>query len=450
MTRLDSGAGTNARATGDQQPPGPTDPITLNTDADSLAALSALIEEYGDFFCFHSKNRNHQIYFLNRPDLLQHVLVSNHQNYTKGVGFERVRMLLGNGIIVSDGETWRRQRTLIQPGFSRSSITRLAERIKVRTLCLRDDWIELAQGDAIDITAATSHYALDIILRSIFSSDLAGMRDKEGGPLFAFLAEDRTRDLDTALRFRALRPHIEQCIDDRLSSGERPFDFLSAMMDARDKRSGEGMSKAQLVDEVSTLIVAGHETSAGTLNWAWYLISRHPQVEERLLDELQRLPPDEELSFDDVTGLDYTRWLLQETLRLYPPVWLFTRRAIAADRFGDTDIQPGSHVFISPYLLHRQETFWTEPEVFEPERFDPRRAGAEIKDAYIPFSLGARRCIGEYFAMVEMQFHIAIMARRFRLQALPEQTVEIDPAVNLRMKKNLQMSIQLRDRVEIS
>jgi cytochrome P450 len=276
------------------------------------------------------------------------------------------------------------------------------------------------------------------------------MRDKEGGPLFAFLAEDRTRDLDTALRFRALRPHIEQCIDDRLSSGERPFDFLSAMMDARDKRSGEGMSKAQLVDEVSTLIVAGHETSAGTLNWAWYLISRHPQVEERLLDELQRLPPDEELSFDDVTGLDYTRWLLQETLRLYPPVWLFTRRAIAADRFGDTDIQPGSHVFISPYLLHRQETFWTEPEVFEPERFDPRRAGAEIKDAYIPFSLGARRCIGEYFAMVEMQFHIAIMARRFRLQALPEQTVEIDPAVNLRMKKNLQMSIQLRDRVEIS
>jgi cytochrome P450 len=450
MTRLDSGAGTNARATGDQQPPGPTDPITLNTDADSLAALSALIEEYGDFFCFHAKSRNNQIYFLNRPDLLQHVLVSNHQNYTKGVGFERVRMLLGNGIIVSDGETWRRQRTLIQPGFSRSSITRLAERIKVRTLCLRDDWIELAQGDAIDITAATSHYALDIILRSIFSSDLAGMRDKEGGPLFAFLAEDRTRDLDTALRFRALRPHIEQCIDDRLSSGERPFDFLSAMMDARDKRSGEGMSKAQLVDEVSTLIVAGHETSAGTLNWAWYLISRHPQVEERLLDELQRLPPDEELSFDDVTGLDYTRWLLQETLRLYPPVWLFTRRAIAADRFGDTDIQPGSHVFISPYLLHRQETFWTEPEVFEPERFDPRRAGAEIKDAYIPFSLGARRCIGEYFAMVEMQFHIAIMARRFRLQALPEQTVEIDPAVNLRMKKNLQMSIQLRDRVEIS
>ncbi len=450
MTRLDSSAGTRARATGEQQPPGPTDPITLNTDADSLAVLSALIEEYGDFFCFHSKNRNHQSYFLNRPDLLQRVLVSNHQNYTKGVGFERVRMLLGNGIIVSDGETWRRQRTLIQPGFSRSSITRLAERIKARTLCLRDDWIELAQSDAIDITAATSHYALDLILRSIFSSDLDGMRDEEGRPLFAFLAEDRTRDLDTALRFRGLRSRIEQCIDDRLSSGERPFDFLSAMMDARDKRSGEGMSKAELVDEVTTLIVAGHETSAGTLNWAWYLISRHPQVEEKLLDELRRLPADEELSFDDITSLDYTRWLLQETLRLYPPVWLFTRRAIGADRIGDTEIQPGSHLFISPYLLHRQESFWTEPEVFEPERFDPRRAGTEIKDAYVPFSWGARRCIGEYFSMVEMQFHIAIMARRFRLQPLPEQTVEIDPAVNLRMKKNLQMSIQLRDRVETS
>ncbi len=450
MTRLDSGAGTSARATGDQRPPGPTDPITLNTDADSLAVLTALIEKYGDFFCFHSKDRHDQSYFLNRPDLLQHVLVSNHQNYTKGVGFERVRMLLGNGIIVSDGETWRRQRTLIQPGFSRSSITGLAERIKVRTLCLRDDWIELANGNEIDITAATSHYALDLILRSVFSSDLDDMRDKEGRPLFAFLAEDRTRNLDTALRFRGLRPRIEQCIDERLSSGERPVDFLSAMMDARDKRSGEGMSKAELVDEVTTLIVAGHETSAGTLNWAWFLISRHPEAEEKLLDELRRLPPDEELSFDDVTGLDYTRWLLQETLRLYPPVWLFTRRAIDADRFGDTDIRPGSHIFISPYLLHRRESFWPRPEAFEPERFDPRRAGAEIKDAYIPFSWGARRCIGEYFSMLEMQFHIAVLARRFRLQTLPDQTVGIDPAVNLRMQKNLQMSMRIRDSVATS
>ena len=226
MTRHDSGAGSRACATGGQQPPGPTDPITLNTDAGSLAVLAALVEKYGDFFCFHSKHRHDQSYFLNRPDLLQHVLLANHQNYTKGVGFERVRMLLGNGIIVSNGETWRRQRTLIQPSFSRSSITKLAERIKARTLCLRDDWIELANGDAIDITVATSHYALDLILRSIFSSDLDDMRDKEGSPLFAFLADERTRDLDTALRFRRLRPRIEQCIDDRLSSGKRPSDFL--------------------------------------------------------------------------------------------------------------------------------------------------------------------------------------------------------------------------------
>ena len=149
-----------------------------------------------------------------------------------------------------------------------------------------------------------------------------------------------------------------------------------------------------------------------------------------MLDELRRLPPDEELSIDDVTGLDYTRWLLQETLRLYPPVWLFTRRAIGADRIGDADIQPGSHIFISPYLLHRRESFWPRPEAFEPERFDPSRAGAEIKDAYIPFSWGARRCIGEYFSMLEMQFHIAILARRFRLQTLPDQTVGIDPATS--------------------
>ncbi len=430
-------------------PPGPAERFTLNADAASLAFLQRAVAAHGDMLCIWSNDRQNPSLFLNEPEAIRRVLVSNHSNYVKGVGFERVKMLLGNGIIVSDGETWRRQRTMMQPAFSRSSVTRLSAFIRAHNLELRDTWSAHAgASEVIDVTEAMSHYALEVILRAIFSTDLPQLLTATGTNPFAFLAEDPTRDIRTVLRVRELGRVIMDCIHARRRSGERPFDFLSMLLDARDKRTGTGMSDAELLDEVKTLIVAGHETSAGTLNWAWYLLSQHPEVEQRVLDELATTGADVDFGFDRVMSLEYLPRVLRETLRLYPPVWLFSRRALEADRLGDWDVPAGAHIFISPYLLHRNPSFWPDPERFDPERFSEPAVAERDREAFIPFSSGARRCIGEYFSFVEMQTHLAVMAPRFCLSYEGAAPVPIEPAVNLRSQHGIRMRITPRPRRE--
>lgn len=426
-------------------PPGPAERYTLNADPGSLEVLTRLTPEYGDLVCVWSKDRPHPSLFLNDPEHIRHVLVSNHANYVKGVGFERVKMLLGNGIITSDGEFWRRQRTMIQPGFKTGSIAQLAEGIRDRTLALRDEWRALADRKAtLDITAATSRYGLDVILGSIFSEDLPKLTGGANNP-FVFLAEDPTRDIRTVLKVRELGRVILECIKERRASGARPYDFLSLFLDARDKKTGVGMTDEELLDELKTLIVAGHETSAGTLNWAWYLLDRHPLVEEKLLAEIAEKLPGDEYSFQDVMSLGYAQQVLKETLRLYPPVWLFSRRAVSADRLGEYDVPAGTHIFLSPYLLHRNPRFWADPERFDPERFAPGPENEEReRTAFIPFSSGSRRCAGEYFSFVEMQMHLGILAPRFRLSAVDEAPMDIDPAINLRSKSGIMMRVEHR------
>jgi cytochrome P450 len=427
-----------------QPPPGPAERYTLHPDAATLALLTRLTAEYGDVFRVESADRRDPSFVLHDPALIRHVLVTNHTNYVKGVGFERVKLLLGNGIIVSDGDDWRRQRTMIQPGFSRSNVAAHAEPIRAHARELAADWAARAGGpDAvIDLTATMSAFGLQVILRAIFSSDLARLEDQPGGNPFAFLAADPTRDIRTVVRMRELARVVQACIDRRRASGDRPFDFLSALMDARDRRTGAGMTDRELLDEVKTLIVAGHETSAGTLNWAWYRLARHPEVAARLDAELATLGPD--FDFEALMALRYLPAVLKETLRLYPPVWLFSRRAVAADRIGDLEIPAGAHVFLSPYLVHRRPQLWPDPERFDPERFLAPDSEERERAAFIPFSAGARRCIGEYFSYVEMQTHLAILFPRFRLGLVDTAPVALDPAINLRTLRSIPMRVAAR------
>jgi cytochrome P450 len=354
-------------------------------------------------------------------------------------------MLLGNGIIVSDGEMWRRQRTMLQPAFKQARVAELARHIKASSVALRDEWRVLADtGATIDITTAMSRFGLDVILRCIFSDDLDAICTKAGGNPFAFLADESARNLNMAKRFRESSQLISECVEQRRSSGSRPADFLSDMVDARDKRTGEGMSVREIVDEINTLIIAGHETSSGTLNWAWYLIARHPEVEAQLLAELKAGIQDSDLQIGEVMKLNYMRQMLLETLRLYPPVWLYTRRAIADDQLGDYAVPAGSHIYLSPYLLHRQPDLWPDPERFDPSRFTAVNADQRHRNAYIPFSAGARRCIGEHFAFVEMQMLLATMLREFRLRHVPDKPIKIDLAINLRTLYPIQMAIEPR------
>jgi cytochrome P450 len=332
---------------------------------------------------------------------------------------------------------------MIAPGFTRSSVARLSGEVHRHALELAEDWQGRAdRGETIDVTAATSHFGLEVILRSIFSVDLPRLV-RDASP-FAFLASDPTRDIRTVLRVRELGRVILKAIADRRASGERPYDFLSLFIDARDRKTGEQMTDAEILDELKTLIIAGHETSAGTLNWCWYLLHHHPEVERRLVGEIRAKLPREDFTYDEVMALEYMPRVLKETLRLYPPVWLFSRRAVAADRLGEFDVPAGSHVFISPYLFHRNPRLWRDPERFDPDRFAEPESEERERNCYIPFSAGSRRCAGEYFSFVEMQMHLAVLARRFQLRCVTDEPMDIDPAINLRSRSGIMMRVSHR------
>jgi len=424
-------------------PPGPAERATLDADPETLAALTRFTAEYGDIVCVGSKDRQHPSFFLNDPEAVRHVLIGNHANYVKGVGFERVKMLLGNGIITSDGEFWRRQRTMIAPGFTRGSVAKLTEPVYAHAQELRTQWAGYAdRGEVINVTTTMSHFGLEVILRAIFSEDLPAL--VAGTSPFAFLAADPTRDIRTVLRVRELSRVILGAIRARRASDRRPYDFLSLFIDAQDRKTGARMTDEEILDELKTLIIAGHETSAGTLNWTWYLLHHHPEVERRLVAEIREKLPREDFTYDEVMALEYMPRVLKEALRLYPPVWLFSRRAVEADRIAGYDVPAGSHIFLSPYLFHRNPRLWRDPERFDPDRFAEPETEEREKNCYIPFSAGSRRCAGEYFSFVEMQMHLAVLARRYHLSCVTDEPMAIDPAINLRSREGIMMRVAHR------
>ncbi|MFK7855026.1 MAG: cytochrome P450 [Granulosicoccus sp.] len=427
--------------------PGPEEQFDINVDDASFEKLAQWSAEFGDVIGIKPLQRQSAALVLNNPEHVKHVLIANHRNYTKGVGFERVKMLLGNGIIVSDGEFWRSQRRMIQPVFHRKIIasqTRMMQACNERKLI---DWREkAANGSHIDITEEMSELALEVILRSLFSSDLDELIESEGVNPFSMLVEDVTRDLKLAMRFRALTRHVLAIMQKRRSQGRIEHDFLSLLMETRDKDTGEPMADKALVDEVMTIIVAGHETTAGTLNWAWYLLSQHAEQEKILhaeVDALRRSPV-----VDDLGQLRFTRQIIDETLRLYPPVWLFSRKAIEVDALatdgGSFHVPAGADIFLCPYLLHRDKRYWSNPNEFQPDRFSDENIKERNRHVYYPFSLGSRRCIGEYFSLVDMQLHLGLLAQHICLRHVPDKPVDIEPHINLRARNSILMRPEVR------
>jgi cytochrome P450 len=288
-----------------------------------------------------------------------------------------------------------------------------------------------------------SDVTLSIVLRTIFGNDLAPMIASHGSNPFALLTEETERNLTFAYKFRALSKLIADCIAQRRAQSRDHADLLATLMAARDRKTGEAMPDKQLLDEVMTLIVAGHETTASALNWMWYLLSQHPDAEQRLHQEIDALPAPPE-SMEQFAPLTYTRQVIEETLRLYPPGWLLTRRSIDSDQIGGYEIVPNTDVFISPYLVHRHPGFWEQPERFEPDRFSTQNAAQRNRFCYLPFALGPRACIGEHFAMAEMMLHTVVLARHIRLRYLPKYPLELQCQVNLRSKRSIYMLPEIR------
>lgn len=425
-------------------PPGPADQFDIDANEESFHKMWELFLRFGDIYKIDPPGRDRLTYVVNHPELVQHVLAGNHRNYVKGLGFERVKMLLGNGLIVSEGGFWRRQRQMLQPAFSKQNIAGMSEIMRGCSARLCERWEAKAdRGEAINITGELSEMALEVILRAIFGTDLDLLCRDHGGNPFEVLAEHNARDLQLVLKVRALAPIILGVVEGRRRGDARQKDFLSMYMYARDRDSGQPMTDRELVDEVVTLIVAGHETTAATLNWVWYLLSQNPGAEEALHSEVDLLEGGIP-RYEDLPRLAYAKQVMQEALRLYPPVWLFTRKAVGEDRLGDYWVAPGTDILLSPYIVHRHPEFWQRPEEFRPERFSEEGAKGRHKFAYFPFSMGARRCTGEFFAFVEVQIHLGLLASRLRLSLIPGQELELEPAVNLRSKHGLMMMPQRR------
>jgi cytochrome P450 len=426
-------------------PPGPAEGFDLGGSEESLALMRRCFAQYGDVYRIFAPSRGVYNYVINHPRDIKRVLLTNHRNYTKGEGMDRVKILLGNGIMTSEGDFWRRQRRMMQPSFHRRVLDRFGGLIHEVNEKYAARWAaKAAAGEPINLTEDLSELTLEIVLHSIFGTDLERLERQLGANPFEVVAKEQNRDLKFAFRFRSLAKLVGDLIERRRREPEERFDFLEMLMAARDRENDAPMSNKELIDEVMTLIVAGHETTAAALTWTWHLVSRHRDTAAQLQAEADAVPDGTPLGLDAAESLAFTHQVIQEALRLYPPGWLFTRRTLEADELGGFAIGPRTDVFISPYLLHRHPEFWSEPEEFRPERFAGADAEERHKFAYIPFSVGPRHCIGENLALFEMLGHVSMMSRRFRMTRVGNDPIELEAQINLRPRSNLMMKVEER------
>jgi enediyne biosynthesis protein E7 len=425
-------------------PPESAESIDISFASDALTPLVRNFATHGDAFSIYSPVLQRQLWVLSHPDHVRHVLVDANANFTKGIGIDRVAILLGNGLMTSEGEQWRTQRKMVQPSFHRSVIATWMPHLHAANVVLDRKWTAAAAaGTSINITQDMSEVTLDVVLRALFGDDLARLTDGGAGNPFALLTDDTERNLAFAYKFRQLGKLIMAEVERRRREHVRHNDIVSQLIDARDRQTDAPMDDRQLMDEIMTLIVAGHETTASSLNWFWYLLAGAPEVRARLhaeVDSMTSVAP----GYDDLDGLPFTRRTIDETLRLYPPGWLLTRRSIAAETIGGYDLPKGTDVLVSPYLVQRHPAFWPDPDRFDPDRFLPENIAGRNRFAYLPFGLGPRACIGERLALVEMHTHVATLARRFELELVTGQAIELEPQVNLRMRHPLRMIPRLR------
>ena len=438
--------------------PGPAGSFALGVlpalRRDPLRFVVKAARAYGDVVRFRLGPKN--LFLLNHPSLVEHVLLGNAQNYRKSQFYERLKPLFGEGLIVSEGAEWRSQRSAAAPAFCTESLKRIAGQCTELTSQLLDRLEACAAaGTPVDVSVEMMRLTLGVVLAGLFTTRL---NERDGDELFHAItvvlraAEHRIwsvnpfvgvvptagnrryhRALSTLDRF------VYRIITEHRVHPERYDDLLSMMMAARHSETKQPYADKQLRDQIVFMILAGHETTASALAWTWYLLSSHPEVARRLSQE-HAGQPDGPPEFEDLAGLPYTQMVFEEAMRLYPPAWTISRTALEADELGGYAVPKGTSVMVCPYVVHRDERFWRNPEAFDPERFKPEAAKARPRFAYFPFSGGPRACIGSRFAMTEAKIILAMVSRRFSLHLVPGQAIEVEPMISLRPRHGLFMT----------
>src|SRR5271170_6672489 len=443
-------------------PPGPRGHLLLGSlrevQHDPLKLLHDGFREHGDVVRFRFGAERGVL--LAHPDHIRHVLHDNHRNYDKNnVDYAMLRRLLGNGLLTSDGAFWRRQRRLIAPMFHRQRVAGFCSLMVDSTLEMLERWEAFAQsGEPFDAAAEMARLTLAIVAKALFSADVSEDAETIGAALTVVnrqLGEFHLLDMLWMIptlrkrRFRnavrALDRVVDKIIDQRRRSTHRNQDLLSMLLDAVDEETNQAMTPRQVRDEVLTLLLAGHETTANALVWTWYLLSQNPEVADKLHHELASVLGERAPGGPDLPRLPYTRMVVEESMRLYPPAWAVSRNAIGDDEIGGYRIPRQTNMIICSFVTHRHPAIWEEPERFDPERFSPERSEGRPNFAYLPFGGGPRICIGNSFAMTEAQLILATAAQRYRLRLVPGHPVELHPLITLRPRHGMRMTLHPAD-----
>ena len=423
----------------------PGDPITF---------FQHLADTYGPIA--HYKLGPEHIVFINDPELIKEVLITQHANFVKERTQERMKILVGEGLITSNGSFHIRQRRLAQPAFHRARVDAYADTMVAYAQRMRESW---QAGETRDVALEMMHLALSVVGKTLFGSDVESEVTEIAAEvnavmrLYNFLVAlpklERFLELPVPglLRFRRARRRLDatvyRMIAEHRAGGGDTGDLLSMLLAAR-YDDGSAMSDQQLRDEVMTIFLAGYETTANALTWTWYLLSQNPEAEARMHGEIDEVLGVRKAAIADVPHLQYTRMVIAESMRLYPPAWAMGRRALADFSLGGYQFPARTSVFMSQFVMQRDPKYFADPLRFDPERFSPANEASRPRFAYFPFGGGARQCIGENFAWMELVLVLATLAQKWKLRLVPGHPVQPQPLITLRPRFGMKMTLEPR------
>ena len=437
-------------------PPGPEqgffDGLRSPMRRDPLTFMTRVAREYGDIVClrfFHIRT-----FLITHPDLIEDVLVTNAKKFIKGRVLRANRHIFGDGLLTSEGDFWLRQRRMMQPAFHRSRIANYTSTMTDCTARLMESW---KPGEPIDLHDAMMRLTLQVVGKTLFNADVERDAPQVGENLQVLL--EYTSDfrrlvmtpkwLPTRLNrqanraVRQLTQIIDRIIQQRRESKEDTGDLLSMLLHAQDE-DGSRMTAQQLRDEALTLFLAGHETTASSLSWTWWLLAQNPEVETKLHAELDAVLNGRTPTLDDLPKLTYTSHILSESMRLYPPAWAIARLAVEDHELGGYPVPKGTGIAAVPWVVHRDPRWYENPERFLPERWERDLLKKIPRFAYFPFSYGPRQCIGNTFALMEANLVVATIAQRFRFRMLPGHIVAPLASITLRPRHGLHVVAEAR------
>jgi cytochrome P450 len=462
-------AKSGSRATGQSLAPGATRPVPGPRGVPGLGVIPFLAPNpfgylmhaaslYAGIFRFPVGPV--EVYLVSHPDYVQHILVTNAENYNKGPIMNGIRMALGNGLFTSDGEFWRRQRRLMQPAFHNRMIQRMtgpmSQAIEEHLARLQP---AVDEGRAIDLLKEMVVLNIKITLDTLFGAtvspaDAVAMLYETDRVFLGMSKNLWTFFVPGWLPVPGRRAYVEaiqrldrrvkNIIAERRASGVARDDLLGILLAMRDEESGEGMTDSQVRDEIFTMFLAGYESTSSALTWTLYLLGRHPAVEGKLQQELATVLNGRTPTYEDLPRLPYARMILDEALRLYPPFPMFFRTAVNHDVIDGYPIPGGASIVISPYAGHHHPLFWASPETFDPERFCPERFTDDVKNAYFPFGKGQRLCIGRPVALTQAHLTLCILAQRYARTPLGAASGAMKWALTLQPRDGLPMRLERR------